>query len=344
MSKPLNMKTSLVPIFGIALTLGTAVPRVNAALSLDFVTVGDSGNAGDTRQMEADHTTGYGSVAYDFRMSRNETTVAQYAAFLNAVAATDTHGLYNPGMSMGIVNGITRHGTSGSYTYSVAPGSGDKPVTFVSWFDAARFCNWLHNGQPSGAQDGSTTENGAYALLGAVSGVSVVRSVSATVWIPTEDEWYKAAYYDPAKNAGTGGYWLHANRGDSVSGNTVGDPGAMNFYDGVDFVGYPGAALTDGGAYGSGSASAYGTNDQGGNVFEWNDAVIGDSRGLRGGSWDFTEHYLGANSRNDFDPTEESHNIGFRVASLLSFSAVPEPSCLVMAAMATLVLLPRRRR
>lgn len=344
MSKPLNMKTSLVPIFRTALVLGLALPCANAAVSLDFITVGDGGNAGDTRVMEIDGSTGYGSVTYDFQMARNETTVAQYAAFLNTVAATDTYGLYNPGMSMGIVNGITRSGTSGSYTYSVAPGSGDKPVTFVSWFDAARFCNWLHNGQPSGAQDGTTTENGAYALNGAVSGVSVARSLGATVWIPTEDEWYKAAYYDPAKNGGSGGYWLHANRGDSVSGNTVGQSGAMNFYDGVDFVGYPGPALTDGGAYGSGSASAYGTNDQGGNVFEWNDAVIGESRGLRGGSWDFTEHYLGSNSRNDFDPTEESHNIGFRVASLMSFSAVPEPSSLGMALLASLGLLPRRRR
>ena len=78
-------------------------------------------------------------------------------------------------------------------------GSGNKPITFVSWFDAARFCNWLHNGQPSGAQNAATTEDGAYTLNGATSGVAISKNATAKVWIPSENEWYKAAYYDPTK-------------------------------------------------------------------------------------------------------------------------------------------------
>jgi formylglycine-generating enzyme len=116
------------------------------------------------------------------------------------------------------IAGITRSGSSGSYTYSVI-GSGDRPITYVSWFDAARFANWLHNGQPTGAQDASTTEDGAYTLNGATSGTAPAKNVGATVWIPTENEWFKAAYYDPTHMSGAGGYWLHANQSNSMTSN-----------------------------------------------------------------------------------------------------------------------------
>ena len=88
----------------------------------------------------------------------------------------------------------------------------------MSWFDAARFCNWMHNGQQTGAGADLTAETGAYTLNGATSGI-ITKNVNATVWIPSESEWYKAAYYDPTKNAGAGGYWLHANQTDSMTSN-----------------------------------------------------------------------------------------------------------------------------
>ena len=84
---------------------------------------------------------------------------------------------------------------------------GPKPVVYVSFWDAARFANWLHNRKPSGAQNNSTTEDGAYTLRGQTSpsNASVTRNVGAQVFIPTEDEWYKSAYH---KNDGvTGNYW-----------------------------------------------------------------------------------------------------------------------------------------
>ncbi len=115
-----------------------------------------------------DGTTGYGSVDYTYRISKYEVTNAQYAEFLNAVASTDSYGLYDTDMGSPEPwewGGITRSGSSGSYTYSAIGGREDMPVNHVSWYDSLRFANWLHNGQPTGAQDNSTTEDGAYTII-----------------------------------------------------------------------------------------------------------------------------------------------------------------------------------
>ncbi len=110
--------------------------------NLDFVTVGNAGNAADS--------TGYGAVDYAYAIGKYEVTAGQYTAFLNAVAATDTYGLYNTSMwTYRRRHGckIQRSGSSGSYTYSVAADCANRPVNYVSFWDAARFVNWLHNGQ-----------------------------------------------------------------------------------------------------------------------------------------------------------------------------------------------------
>jgi len=120
-----------------------------SAVNIDWVTIGDPVNAA---QSAANRThgdsvgDGYGAVANTFRISRNETTLSNYADFLNAKATTDPYNLYSTFMADDTnIAGITRSGSSGSYSYAVT-GSGDRPVTYVSWFDAARFTNWLHNG------------------------------------------------------------------------------------------------------------------------------------------------------------------------------------------------------
>lgn len=339
------MTISQIPQFRLAALASVALlTPAFAAVSIDYVLVDDTGNNPDG--------SGYGAVGYKYHIARNETSLSQYAEFLNAVAATDTHNLYEPSMAMasnGNIAGISRSGSSGSYTYAVI-GSGDRPVTYVSWFDAARFANWLHHGQPTGALAAGSTEDGAYTLLGAVSGTGFIKNPGAKVWIPSENEWYKAAYYDPNKGgAGVGGYWLHANQSDSMTTNTVGVDGAANFFDG-DYVGSGtstppiGNALTNVGLYGPGSQSSYGTNDQGGNVWEWNDAVIvsGVSRGLRGGSWGDGSGSLSSATRVDnpvfFPVGVENAYIGFRVA------AVPEPSALLLTVLFSGGLLARRRR
>ena len=314
----MNTSSRFLPLLAALAGISFITPAFGT-VNIDYVNVGNAGNAADASS--------YGAVAYNFKIAKNETTVSQYTEFLNAVAKIDTYGLYNTSMaSVAIIAGINRSGSSGSYTYSVVAGSGNKPITYVSWFDAARFCNWMQNGQPTGAQNASTTEGGAYTLGGAMSG-SINKNVGAKVWIPSEDEWYKAAYYDPSKGgAGIGGYWLYPTQSNTLGGNTIGAANSANYNDG-DYVGLPGMVLTDIGAYGTNSDSFYGTNDQGGNVYEWNDAVIAWARGLRGGSWGYSGPGgstvgLASTYRNTLgSPSSEGDYLGFRVASVL-----PSPS------------------
>jgi len=185
----------------------------------NFVEIGDVNNL--------NHTTGYGNVNYVYRIAKYVVTNSEYVEFLNSVAATDTYNLYSTGMSSDNPGGINRSGSSGTYSYSTKPNMSNKPVVFVSWFDCARYCNWLHNDRPVGSQNNSTTEDGAYSLNGAVSGNAVARNANAKYHIPTENEWYKAAYYTPDKNGSGPGYWKYATQSDSdpvpVSANSVGD-------------------------------------------------------------------------------------------------------------------------
>ena len=77
------------------------------------------------------------------------------------------------------------------------------------------------------------------------------------------------------------------------------------------------------------SPGPYGTFDQGGDVWQWNETDIygdGSSRGLRGGGWGDGSDCLASSYRYSGNPTNEDSNIGFRVAS------VPEPGSLVMLA------------
>lgn len=328
-------KLTVLSALGLALALMATLP-VRAEITIPTVTVGDVGNAADTTVMTTDSTTGYGGVSYIYNIGVTEVNLTQCTAFLNAVSATDTYNLYNTSMGTNLnIAGITRSGSSGSYTYAVL-GSGNRPVTYVSWFDAARFANWVANGQPTGAQVATTTENGAYTLNGAVSGnlsisknaINPNTSATTTWWLPSENEWYKAAYYQPAAQGGdSDSYWLYPTASNTIAGNTIGVADSANYYD-VDYAKDQNSLasyLTDGGAYGSNSGSFYGTYDQGGNVWEWNDAVIsGSSRGVRGGSWSGSVGYLQSSFRGNTTPPFENNNIGFRVAS------VPEPSTVLM--------------
>ena len=184
--------------------------RTNPNSYSGFVSVGDAGNSADGN--------GYGAVGYAYSIGQHEVTVAEFAAFLNAVGATNGPYVVNP-------SSITRSGTSGSFTYSPTANMSSKPFASSTWFTAARYCNWLHNGKPSGAQDASTTESGAYTLSGAMGGSAPARNADAKYHIPTEAEWYKAAYY---KSGGTNaGYWDYATQSDtapsSVTATSTGD-------------------------------------------------------------------------------------------------------------------------
>ncbi len=304
----------------------------------ETVPVGNPGNAPDTRY----ETPGYGGVDYVYNIGKTEVTAGQYAEFLNAVADDDTYGLYNP--RMGITDpsrgcNIQRSGSSGSYTYSVAGDWADRPVNHVSWGSAARFSNWLYNGQPTGAQDLSTTEDGSYDLSATheyygpegqvidrdgldAALTAVVREPDATWVIPSEDEWYKAAYH---KNDGvTGNYFDYPTSSDSVPSNDLIDPDPGSNATFNDAVGSepPGYTIgspyyrTEVGAH-ENSESPYATFDQGGNVWEWNEAVNGAFRGLRGGSFHTRGLHLRATGRyGSGSPSYGASNFGFRVSEV----------------------------
>ena len=295
------------------------------AVTIDWVTVGDPGNAADTAPA------GYGDVADAFRIMKYEFTNQQYTDFLNSVAATDTYSLYNASMGSQARSGITRAGTSGSYTYSVKNNMGDKPVNFVDWFAAARVSNWLMNG----ATGTSSTETGAYTLVGGTSGTAPAVNNGATFYIPTEDQWYKAAYY---KGGGTNaGYWDYATQSNTAptavtSGSTgIGSAGSTgnfaNFNAAADWNGQDGNVTTVGT---NGGASAYGAFDMSGNVYEWNDltGAAGSLRGRRGGPWDTIAFALSSSNSANTAPSNEGNSVGFRLASPV---AVPEPSTYAMA-------------
>jgi len=327
------------------LLLLLAAPATRADIGYQFVPVGNPGNANDT-VAAGNGGLSYGAVSYSYAIGQYDVTLTQYTAFLNAVANADPFGLYNPSMATDLnVAGILQSGSSGNFSYSVI-GSGNRPVTYVSELDAMRFSNWLGNGQPLGLGEvAASTEDGAYTMASANQGF-VLRNANAQYWVPTENEWYKAAYYDPNKGGpGVGGYWTYATRSDNALGNVIGNaPNQANFVISGFSVGqsWPYSTsqnyLTDVGAF-SGSASAYGTYDQNGDVNQ----IIGDPNGgyveRRGGSWGSPgADQLTSSTRFDSYPSEERREVGFRIAT------VPEPGAGASLILAGAVLLARRRR
>ena len=313
----------LVPVPGSQTTSSTRLvphrPAPAARILIETVTVGNPGNAGDVQQQGV-----FGAVDHVYEIAKHEVTAGQYAAFLNAVAATDAHGLYSPNMGTHAQGcRIERLGAPGSFTYRVAPDWADRPVNFVSWGDAARFANWLHNGQPVGAQDSTTTEDGSYFLDGATADGAledVVREPDATWVLPTEDEWYKAAYH--ANDGPTGNYWNFPTGADGGVSHHLVDPDPGNH---ATFSGGTVGDWTIGAPYyrtevgeHENSPSAYGTYDQGGNVQEFNETVPeSDIRGIRGGSWFWGSVLMGAWERPiDMHSSDQFGDLGFRVARM----------------------------
>jgi formylglycine-generating enzyme required for sulfatase activity len=300
-----------------------------SGLPVELVDVLNAGNAPDPSN--SGDVPGIGAVAYPYRIGKYEVTNAQYAQFLNAVAVTDPNALYHTSMGSNARGGITRSGASSSYSYVVKAAMGDKPVNYVSWYDALRFCNWLHNGQPNGERSGDTTEGGAYTLTSTTTIAAGTdpthgangRNAGARFWLPSESEWYKAAYYQPSGQGGDAeSYWLYPTRSIAVptvatadaTGNINNDTAnIVNYSRGADWNGQDGNVTTVGSG-GPGSQSFYGAFDMGGNVWEWNEQTIGGDRGLRGGSWGLFSFNLQSSFRNYYNPSFEFDNIGFRVA------------------------------
>jgi formylglycine-generating enzyme required for sulfatase activity len=267
--------------------------------------------------------------------------------FLNTVDAngTNPNSIYNANMGTDARGGISFTGgaTAGS-KYAVRLNMGNKPVNYVSWFDAARVSNWLHNG----ATSSSSMETGAYNLNNATSGNAVALIAGARFFIPSENQWYKAAYYKGGST--TAGYWAYATQSNSVptsvtaNGTGNGSAGSSgnfaNWNLGADWNGQDGNVTTVGT---NGGPSAYGAFDMSGNVREWNDlnSSSSSSRGIRGGSFNLVlSSNLSSSHRNGVDPSLEGVGLGFRLA----MEPVPEPSMMVIGMVFGLGGLAAKRR
>ncbi len=313
------------------------VSQLDGAISIDTVPVG--------------YPTG--NVPYEYRIGTYEVTNSQYSAFLNAVAADDPHGLYHPVMARPDIvaqgGGIERFGSPGSYSYAPTIGGESYPVRIVSFYDAARFCNWLTNGQPVGASNLNTTESGMY-YLGGVSqppNSEVVRLLSFQkgqngVALPSRYEWYKAGHYDPARGPLHADYWTYATQSDSAPLATV--PNAI-FANSANYNNAVGG-LTPVGSYEL-ADSFFGTFDQSGNVWEifdsfWNNGDGTDLRREGGGSYGASAIHISTNYASSSFPYDEHTDMGFRIVTL---EAIPEPGFPgYAAAFAFILALWRKRR
>ena len=315
-----------------------------SAATFTWQQVGSFGNAPNP-------TTGLCRVTYDYQISTYDTTISQYVEFLNNSYAgkQGLYGVWNSSIGSTTQNqtesgtAISRTLTGGTYTYALTNTDyANKPVNFVNWFSAARFVNWYANGQSATA---TATETGSYTLNGATSGNLVPRNAGAKVFLPSADEWYKAAFYNPA----TQDYYLWPTQSNSTptavlptgngtvatanAANLRGDRGALDI------------RMTNVGTYVN-TTSTYGLFDMLGNVTQMTDtAGTGGARGTPtqfqafGGSYATTTAQLGTWNSSVAGPFRDGapslteglgvSTTGFRVAAV----AVPEPGNMVAAAM-----------
>ncbi len=283
---------------------------------IEFVSIGDPNNVADDVSANPDFA---GSVPYTYRMGKFE-------------------------ISEQMIDKANALGGLGIMKFTRGP---DKPATSVSWNAAARFVNWLNTSSGStpaykfAQQPGEAGYNANQNILlwdesdPGYNANNLFRSSRARYFLPSADEWYKAAYYDP-----TSGVYFNYPTGSNVVAPTPVASGTA-----------AGTAVYSGQANPAditlaGGLSPYGTMGQGGNAPEWDETdfdLVNDSssstRGIRGGGWNNNSNDLLASTRGNGNPTNGAI-IGFRVASI----AIPEPSTLLLLCLGSLAVFWRRRR
>ncbi len=271
---------------------------IRDGIDIDFVTIGNAGNAADS--------TSYGAVANDYSIGKYEITNGQWNTFVSAAGAPTG----NP---------------SNAYDEGARWTGTDVPTNYVSWYEAAQFCNYLTTGDKSlGAYQfsGNNSNPGDFEGIDRASAISIY---GTTYVLPTEDEWYKAAYYTGS------GYSTYANGTDTAPVAGV----ETNYNHTIDQPW----------GIGDGTQEQNGTFDMMGNVFEWMESPfdIGDYlsdayRPVRGGGYSNHSSYLSSSYRKDYSPDLDYYHVGFRVAS------VPEPTTLLLLGLGGLMLRRKYRR
>ena len=287
--------------------LALAVPAT-AQLGIDWSPVGDPGNPAHPTLPSPQ--TAEGSIPYRFDIGTFEITCKQYVGFLNAIAPDDPNGLWTSQMETHALGGIRRTGTPGNYVYTVKGGFEDKPVVYTSFWDAARFANWLHNGMASGGQTVFTTEDGAYTLDPAsVAANTVTRNPGARYALPTRPEWWKAGYYEASSQT-----W-YVSPARSMTTMSGGAPADDDGNTGSLLRSTP--VLEDVGSYGL-SVGPHGAFDMGGNAYEWLDRITFNRREVAGGAWANGAAASNLNNGTNLQrvPAFEDAQSGFRLVRL----------------------------
>jgi formylglycine-generating enzyme required for sulfatase activity len=275
---------------------------VGNEFTIDFVDISGDSNP----------TSGYGIVNDDYRMGTYEITNDQWNKFTS-------------------INGAPTGNPSSAYNESATWTGTNVPTNELSWYEGAQFVNYLNT---------STGNQAAYKFSGSTMSAWDVldigydasnpfRNSNSKYFMPTEDEWVKAAYWNGTDLQD----YANALSSDLVSGSP--DPAKWN---------YSPTAGSEPWNVGSGSEELNGTFDMMGNVWEWmespyssGDYLSGSNRGVRGGSYYSYDGNLGSSDRGVYNPGEEDSSLGFRVASV-----VPEPCSLALLGLGGLALRKRR--
>ena len=278
------------------------------AFAIEFVSIGDPGNPPDT----TDRPVTDGAVAYEYR-------IGKYEISEDMIDKANTLG--------GL--GITHDGRGANF-----------PATSISWFEAAQFVNWLNEseGHPVAYK---FDDMGTFQLWDEMDAGydpnNLYRNSRTFYFLPSLDEWHKAAYYDPVAMT----YYDYPTGSDAVP-------------DGIDSVGDTAFdAVFDDGSVNPGPnelvnvglLSPYGVAGQGGNAAEWLEAAIdrsndfpNEGREFRGGAWNFgPSSMVASNDGVGLPPSTGLDWLGLRIVSI-----VPEPSTILLVAMSLLSFTSRR--
>ena len=291
-------------------TFGTGANQ----FEIDFVTIsGDASSANGTwiGENEDGGFEFFSNPSHDYRMATFEVTNGQWDKFK-------------------AINGSITGSPSSAYDHNTYFTGTDVPTTGISWYEAAQFVNWLNTstGHQAAYKFTGTQGTANYTLTTwstseASGGTNLYRHKGAIYFLPTEDEWVKAAYWN--------GVTLQSYA-------TIGDTLPIS---GID-TNYQSSSLWN---VGSGSQEVNGTFDMMGNVWEYTESpsISGNylpdtSRSTRGGSFADSSFFLSSIGRDYYHAFNESSTVGFRVASV-----IPEPTTLSLLAIGAFFAGRRRK-
>ncbi len=323
--------------FPLAALTAITLTATAGAQPLDFVTVGAAGNrATNALETPSYPDTPRGAVGYEFRMMRTEFTVAQHFEFAQAYLQFNPQAIHDPVFRGGLVR-------TADDRLMILPGT-ENTASPTSWHMAARICNWYHNDKANAAW---AFETGAYDTSTFVQLPDgsrldqLTRSPDARFWIPSVDEWIKAAYYDPNRyGRGIEGYWQQPNgTNTTLISDYPQNGGQTNAGSGVDLF-----SLMPVGQYSS-TQSPWGVLDLSGGMIEWLEDpvdVLYSRDRQHAGSFQGQSLYM---FRDPIDlvlrggARAEDQALGIRLATI-----IPSPSTLIACGLIGFSMKVRRRR